>query len=202
MSVVQLTRLFRFGSTTLDDVDPSLTPEQVLSSYSGSFPFLAHATLGEPIVEGDTLVYPVLKKEVQTKGAAGKAHAAKSASTKKPSRSTRKKKTAGKSAPARAKRAGAGATRAAKPRATTTTGPGASGRVVTADSAPRTARKLSRPSIANANSAVQALRQWQQTTNASVPKLPASWVAVHDRLQLVLRRPASPITDAMSVAML
>lgn len=68
-TIITLTRLFRFGATTLDDIDPNMTPEEVLKAYSSGYPFLAHAALGEPTVEGDTLVYPVQKREVQTKGA-------------------------------------------------------------------------------------------------------------------------------------
>lgn len=67
-TIATLTRLFRFGATTLQDIDPSLEPEEVVKAYKGSYPFLAHATLGDPEVEGDTLVFPVLKREVQTKG--------------------------------------------------------------------------------------------------------------------------------------
>lgn len=65
----QLTRRFRFGSTILEDVDPTLEPAEVIKLYIPSYPFLAHATLGEPIAEGDTLVFPVVKAAVQTKGA-------------------------------------------------------------------------------------------------------------------------------------
>lgn len=68
--IITLTRLFRFGATTLEDVDPAMPPEDVIKAYTSAYPFLAHATLGEPVVEGDTLVYPVQKREVQTKGAA------------------------------------------------------------------------------------------------------------------------------------
>lgn len=73
--IITLTRLFRFGATTLEDVDPAMPPEDVLKAYTTSYPFLAHATLGEPVVEGDTLVYPVQKREVQTKGASRRASA-------------------------------------------------------------------------------------------------------------------------------
>jgi PRTRC genetic system protein C len=64
-----LTRRFRFGSTILEDVDPTLEPAEVIKLYIPSYPFLAHATLGEATVEGDTLVFPVVKQAVQTKGA-------------------------------------------------------------------------------------------------------------------------------------
>lgn len=69
-TVQQLTRVFRFGATELPDTDPSLPPAEVLKHYCGAYPFLAMAQVGEPEVVGDRMVYPVLKREAQTKGAA------------------------------------------------------------------------------------------------------------------------------------
>lgn len=68
-----LDRRFRFGVTTLADPDPNLPPLEAMRLHSRAYSFLASATLGEPIVEGDLLVYPVQKPAVQTKGAAKKA---------------------------------------------------------------------------------------------------------------------------------
>lgn len=68
-TIQTLTRRFRFGATVLDDIDPSLDPAEILKLYTPAYPFLAHATLGEASVEGDTLVYPIEKRAVQTKGA-------------------------------------------------------------------------------------------------------------------------------------
>ena len=64
-----LTRRFRFGVTTLADPDPSAAPLDALRMHATAYTFLASATLGEPVVEGDCLVYPVQKPAVQTKGA-------------------------------------------------------------------------------------------------------------------------------------
>jgi PRTRC genetic system protein C len=64
-----LDRRFRFGVTTLADPDPSLPPLEALRLHAKSYPFLQSAVLGEPMVEGDLLVYPVQKPTVQTKGA-------------------------------------------------------------------------------------------------------------------------------------
>lgn len=74
-----LQRRFRFGVTTLADPDPSLLPLDALRLHSRAYAFLSSATLGEPIVEGDLLVYPVQKPAVQTKGAGKKPAAAKKA---------------------------------------------------------------------------------------------------------------------------
>ena len=64
-----LDRRFRFGVTTLADPDPSLPPLEALRLHVKSYPFLQSAVLGEALVEGDLLIYPVQKPTVQTKGA-------------------------------------------------------------------------------------------------------------------------------------
>lgn len=66
---VLMQRKFRMGATLLDDVNPDWTPEQVVAAYTPNFPFLAHATVGEPTVEDTWLVFPIHKPAVQTKGA-------------------------------------------------------------------------------------------------------------------------------------
>lgn len=68
-AITRLQRRFRFGATVLEDIDPSLSPAEVLSLYVPSYAFLAQATVGEPANEGDYLVYPILKPAVHTKGA-------------------------------------------------------------------------------------------------------------------------------------
>lgn len=68
-TIQQLTRVFRFGATELPDTDPTLPPTEVLKHYQGAYPFLALADVGEPEVVGDRMVYPVRKREAQTKGA-------------------------------------------------------------------------------------------------------------------------------------
>lgn len=70
MATIQtLTRVFRIGATTLADVDPSLSPEEVIRLYERSYPMLRHATLSGPTIEGTTAVYTVEKPPAQTKGA-------------------------------------------------------------------------------------------------------------------------------------
>jgi len=68
-AVKTLRRRFRLGATLLDDIQPEWTPERVLAAYIPNYPFLQGATLDEPVVEGDCLVYPVVKPVAQTKGA-------------------------------------------------------------------------------------------------------------------------------------
>lgn len=70
MSTIQtLERVFKMGATLLRDIDPSWSVQQVIAAYTPSYPFLAHATVGEPTVEGDKLVYEVHRPVAQTKGA-------------------------------------------------------------------------------------------------------------------------------------
>lgn len=68
-TLVTLTRRFKLGATVLDDPAPHLSPEEALRLYQPNFPHLATARLGEPQVENGTITYPVLKPEIQTKGA-------------------------------------------------------------------------------------------------------------------------------------
>ncbi len=66
--IVVLTRVFRLGSLSLADPDPSLPPEKAMALYSHAYPVIVTSTLGDPFVEGQDLVYPIRKSEVKTKG--------------------------------------------------------------------------------------------------------------------------------------
>jgi PRTRC genetic system protein C len=68
-AIVRLPRKFKVGVTLLEDADPSKSPQESMALYVNSYPFLAHATLGEPEEQNGALVYPVHKPVVQTKGA-------------------------------------------------------------------------------------------------------------------------------------
>lgn len=63
-----LTRQFKMGATVLDDPDPTAPVEKVIEMYLPAYPHLRNATIGEPVREGDVLVYPLTKPAVQTKG--------------------------------------------------------------------------------------------------------------------------------------
>lgn len=69
MSAQTLTRRFKFGATILNDPDPTLSPEAVIALFAPNYPFLLNASLGIPVVEGDTLVYTIEKPTATTKGA-------------------------------------------------------------------------------------------------------------------------------------
>lgn len=68
IEIQQPIRKFRTGVTLLDDPDPRMTPEEALAAYSVAYPHFKTATLGEPVLEGDALVYPINKPAVTTKG--------------------------------------------------------------------------------------------------------------------------------------
>jgi PRTRC genetic system protein C len=63
-----LTRKFKIGPVLLDDPAPSLPPEDALRLYASSYPFVTSASLGDPVVEGGSLVYTVSKQAATTKG--------------------------------------------------------------------------------------------------------------------------------------
>jgi PRTRC genetic system protein C len=64
-----LTRVFRLGSISLSDPDPSISPEDAVKLYAANYPIIESCTLAEPFVEAnERLVYKVEKPEVKTKG--------------------------------------------------------------------------------------------------------------------------------------
>jgi|AntDeeMinimDraft_5_1070356.scaffolds.fasta_scaffold22259_2 hypothetical protein len=67
-TLVQPTRMFRFGSTELADPMPNDTPENALACHAFSMPVLSRCALSEPYLEGDQLVFDVIKPEGKTKG--------------------------------------------------------------------------------------------------------------------------------------
>lgn len=67
-SIIRLERVFRMGSIELADPAPDEPPTAALKLYELNYPHLATATLAEPVVEGDRLVFEIQKPVVQTKG--------------------------------------------------------------------------------------------------------------------------------------
>lgn len=61
-------RSFRFGSLTLPDPDPTVSPEQVMALYAPNYPALAAATVEGPEIEGSRATYTFVKAPVKTKG--------------------------------------------------------------------------------------------------------------------------------------
>ncbi len=62
--IYQLGLLFK----TVSDPDPSLSPKEVLDMYSVNYPQLKSASLSEPNVIADRLVYSIELPPVKTKG--------------------------------------------------------------------------------------------------------------------------------------
>ena len=67
MATVKLHRVFRLGATDFPDVDPDLTPEQVLEHFSGQYPQLRYGKVSAGEVEGDALVF-TMKSEYKPNG--------------------------------------------------------------------------------------------------------------------------------------
>lgn len=68
MAIQTLKRVFKTGSTELQDPDPSLTPDEVRQHWTPNFPHLATATVSEPEQKGDTFVYTFEAPQAKTKG--------------------------------------------------------------------------------------------------------------------------------------
>jgi PRTRC genetic system protein C len=62
-------RILRMGSIDLPDPAPDLEPIKALQLYAQQYPHLKRATLSEPHLEGDRLIFEVEKPPVKTKGA-------------------------------------------------------------------------------------------------------------------------------------
>ncbi|MES1933272.1 hypothetical protein T35B1_11712 [Salinisphaera shabanensis T35B1] len=63
-----LTRVFKLGATELDDPAPQESPEIAMSLYETAFPVLKSASLAEPVIDGERLVYEIVKPQAKTKG--------------------------------------------------------------------------------------------------------------------------------------
>lgn len=66
--ITELTRVFKLGSLELDDPNPQAEPLEALHLYDKAYPVLASATLGEPTIDGERLVFEVIKPQGKTKG--------------------------------------------------------------------------------------------------------------------------------------
>jgi PRTRC genetic system protein C len=67
-TIAQPERKFRFGTTTVDDPDPGMSPAEVKELYAANYPHLASATINEPVLEGQHLIYTFTPPEAKTKG--------------------------------------------------------------------------------------------------------------------------------------
>ena len=71
LEITGMTRSFTFkkgsGMITLDDPNPSDSPEMVMSYYSNFYPELTTATVHGPVIKNDKAVYE-FKTTIGTKG--------------------------------------------------------------------------------------------------------------------------------------
>ena len=56
------------GAIRLPDPAPDLPPEEAVKLYANTYPHLATAQLGEPVLVGEELHYAVQIEAVKTKG--------------------------------------------------------------------------------------------------------------------------------------
>lgn len=68
MTVVQMTRVFRFGATDLPDPDADLTPEQVMDHYAAQYPSLRQGKIDQGEAQGDRLVFTMKASEYKPNG--------------------------------------------------------------------------------------------------------------------------------------
>lgn len=68
MTAIQLSRKFRIGAVLLNDPAPDKSPEEAVREYVATYPHIANCRVEEAGVEGDALVFNVVKPPAQTKG--------------------------------------------------------------------------------------------------------------------------------------
>lgn len=67
LNLTGLKRVFKFGNKTLSDPDKSMTPDEVMNFYAGTYPELTTSNVHGPKVEDGQAVYE-FKTTVGTKG--------------------------------------------------------------------------------------------------------------------------------------
>lgn len=67
LNLIGLKRVFKFGNKTLSDPDKSMTPDEVMNFYAGTYPELTTSNVHGPKVEDGQAVYE-FKTTVGTKG--------------------------------------------------------------------------------------------------------------------------------------
>ena len=63
----ELVRVFKYKGKTLDDIDPTSPPEQILKFYAGQYPELNNASVGTPEFKGDNMIFSI-STSIGTKG--------------------------------------------------------------------------------------------------------------------------------------
>lgn len=66
--VVKPKRMFKIGSTILNDPAPNLPPNEALMLYATAYPHLKTAELEEPELIDDELQYKIKIEPIKTKG--------------------------------------------------------------------------------------------------------------------------------------
>lgn len=67
LNIKGIQRVFKYKNTELSDPDAGMTPEEVMSFYSGTYPELTTSNVQGPKIEADKAIYE-FKSIVGTKG--------------------------------------------------------------------------------------------------------------------------------------
>jgi hypothetical protein len=66
--IQELKRVFRLGQLELADPAPDESPEKAVLYHAAAFGVVRQATLSEGTIEGDKLVFDIVKPPAKTKG--------------------------------------------------------------------------------------------------------------------------------------
>lgn len=61
MEATKLRRVFTYSGIELPDPDPSISPEKAIEAFVAIYPELNNCSVEEPQIQGDKLVYKVLR---------------------------------------------------------------------------------------------------------------------------------------------
>lgn len=67
LNVTGLKRVFKYGNRNLDDPDKSMSPEEVMQFYSGTYSELTTSNVHGPRIDGEKAFYE-FKTTIGTKG--------------------------------------------------------------------------------------------------------------------------------------
>lgn len=61
MEISKVNRIFQYNNLSLEDPDPTMTPEAVKQFYTAAYPEFAQAIIGDVERRGENLVYPIAR---------------------------------------------------------------------------------------------------------------------------------------------
>ncbi|HZR35157.1 MAG TPA: PRTRC system protein C [Nevskia sp.] len=69
-AIIRPKRVFKYNGMTFQDVDASMTPQEVVEEYAKNYPYLQFVTIGEPEIskDGSEVTYELEQPAAKTKG--------------------------------------------------------------------------------------------------------------------------------------